>query len=559
MKSYNIYKKAVGVMIIALTCLGCSDDWDEHYSVPSVAQGSLWEAISSDAELSNFARVVKACGYDTTLVGKQIFTVFAPTNANFSSEEADALIATYEQQKKANIKEKDNLTVKEFLQNHIALYNYSISSGSNDSIVMMNGKYQLLTSNTFGGESILASNKAYGNGVLFTLDKKVDYFPNIFEAMRKDADLDSVANFLYSYNKYEFDEAASVPGGIVNGKTVYLDSVINLENELFREIGLINSEDSTYWMVLPTNQVWKERFEEYKQYFQFDKSVKKRDSLTYANAAMALLRGTVFSRTANTDASIQDSAVSVNAVPYKYRESFYGSSEDKYYLYDNPFAVGGVFNGTEGRICSNGQLLKASNWNIEKKQTFFHTIRAEGENTSRLDSVDKLSTRAPRTYTVQSKNPFYKKVSLNGFASIVPTGTSSNTFAVFNVPGVLSNIGYDVYVVTVPALAGDTLASDADRLPTKFRVRMSYNDENGDQLISRNWLTLQNRLETTPDAVDTFKVATNIKVPYCSIGSVTAPQVKIILDTRVSNTEVRRGRFNRILRLDCIIFKPHED
>ena len=378
--------------------------------------------------------------------------------------------------------------------------------------------------------------------------------------MRKDPDLDSVANFFYSYNKYKFDEAASVPGGIVDGKTVYLDSVVNLENELFRDVGLINSEDSTYWMVLPTNEVWKERFEEYKQYFQYDKSINKRDSLTHANAAMALLRGTVFSRTGNTDASIQDSAFSVNAVPYSSRKYVYGSSEDKYYLYDKPFEAGGVFDGTDNMTCSNGQLMKAFEWNIDKKQSFFQILRAEGENTSRLDSVDKLSTRAPLTYTaVQSKNPFYNKISQNAYASIVPTGTSSNTFAVFNVPGVLSNIGYDIYVVTVPALAGDTLASDVERLPTKFRVRMSYNDENGEPLISRNWITLQGRLETTPDAVDTFKVATNIKVPYCSVGADTPPQVKIILDTRVSNSDVRNGKFNRILRLDCIIFKPHED
>lgn len=559
MKINNIYKKTLGAVLVALALVGCSDDWNEHYDVPSNAQGTLWEAISSNPELSNFASVIKACGYDGTLAGKQMFTVFAPTNANFSSDEANALIAAYQQEKSANIKDKDNSTIKEFLQNHIALYNYSVSSVSNDSIVMMNGKYQRLTSQTFGGEKIVSLNKPYGNGVLFALDRKVNYFPNIFEYLRKDADLDSVANFLYSYNKYEFDETASVPGDIVNGKTVYLDSVVNLRNELFWNLGSINNEDSTYWMVVPANDVWKAHIDEYRKYFQYDASVNKRDSLTNANAALALLRGTVFSRTQNTDAVIQDSAMSVNAVSYLSRPYVYGSYGDKYYQYDKPFAAGGVFNGTVNVMASNGRVLKTSDWHIDKTQTFFQTIRAEGESAERLDSVERLSTEAPLTLvSVQSKNPFYGKLSKNAFATIRPTGASSNTMAVFNIPNLLSNIGYDIYIVTAPALAGDTLASATDRLPTRFRVRMSYSDENGTPIPSRNWVTLQSTVQTTADAVDTFKVGSNVMVPFCSIGT-TSPLVKIILDTRVSNAQVRSGQFNRILRLDCIVFKPHED
>lgn len=561
MKCYHLYQKALGAVVIALAFMGCSDEWDDHYNATSgtVQEGSLWQAIKADANLSNFARVVEACGYDTTLVGRQMFTVFAPTNDNFSSADADALIATYQQEKAARTKDDDNTTIKEFLQNHIALYNHSVSSASNDSIVMMNGKYQVLTANTFGGEPIVSSNKAYGNGVLFTLGNKVDYFPNIFEYLRKDADLDSVANFLYSYNKYVFDASSSVAGDIVNGKTVYLDSVVNLRNELFYDLGRINSEDSTYWMVAPTNDVWKAKFDEYKQYFQYDGSVNKRDSMTTAYAGLALLRGTVFSRTQNPDAALQDSAMSVNAVRYAYRRSMYGTYDAKYYQYDKPYEADGVFNGTEDVTTSNGRVMKASTWNIDKTQTFFQTVIAEGESTQRLDSVDRQSTDAPvRLVNVSSSNPFYGKLSSNSFAMIMPKGASTNTLAVFNVPDLLSNIGYDIYVVTAPALAVDTLASDAERLPTKFRARLSYNDADGKPIASNKWVTLKSTVSTTADVVDTIKVGENIQLPYCSYGTDNA-QVKIILDTRVSNSDVRNGRFNRILRLDCIIFKPHED
>src|SRR5574344_1125512 len=98
MKHRNICTKVLGAVIIALAFIGCTDKWDDHYDAAATGEGTLWEAISSNPDLSNFASVVKACGYDTTLVSKQIFTVFAPVNENFTSDQANALITAYQQQ-----------------------------------------------------------------------------------------------------------------------------------------------------------------------------------------------------------------------------------------------------------------------------------------------------------------------------------------------------------------------------------------------------------------------------------------------------------------------------
>ncbi|NPD91065.1 fasciclin domain-containing protein [Xylanibacter muris] len=554
--------RTLGAMAVVLGIVACSDKWDEHYNVGTPFEGNLWEAVSSNPNLNNFTRVIEACGYDSSLVSSQMFTVFAPTDDKFTEEDANDIIAAYNEQKAKRVKDNDNTAIKEFVQNHIALYNYSVSGLSNDSIVMMNGKYVPLSSNSFGGSSMSLC-KTVGNGVLYTIDEKVKYAPNVFEYLEKDNELDSVAKFLYSFNKYEFQPSLSVPGDIVNGKTEYLDSVTTLENKIFTELkAKLGSEDSTYWMVVPTNGVWNALVPEYEKYFVYDKSVNKRDSLQYTNARMALLRGTTFSRTNNTDLTVNDSAMSTNAVIYELRQLYYGSSEDKYYQYNKPFEPGGIFYDARQQQCSNGVVFKTDNWNIGKTMTFFQTIRAEGENNERLDSVDQASTNAPLSiYKVLSQNKFYNKISGNSYSEISPaSGAATNIKAVFNIPSVLSNIGYDIYIVTVPALAGDTLASDAERLPTKFRVRMSYNDENGKQPSKESgWTLLQSSLQTTADEVDTFKVAENVMIPYCSWGENISPQVKIILDTRVSNSDVRNGKFNRILRLDCIIFKPHDE
>ena len=100
---------------------------------------------------------------------------------------------------------------------------------------MMNGKYMPLSSNTFGG-SEMSLCKTVGNGVLYTLGNRVGYSPNVFEYLEKDNDIDSVAGFLYSFNKYEFQPSLSVPGDIIDGKTHYLDSVTTLENRILTEL-----------------------------------------------------------------------------------------------------------------------------------------------------------------------------------------------------------------------------------------------------------------------------------------------------------------------------------
>lgn len=562
-------------VLLALTAVAvvtaCSDEWDDHYQPGSLMGGSsLWTTIEANPDLSNFASVVKAVGYDKSLGSSQAFTVFAPLNADFPAERAQELIQAYTQQKAENTRDNDNTTIKEFLQNHIALYNHSVATSGSDSIVMMNGKYQMLTPSSFAGQQLVSANQSCANGVLFTVAGQALYSPNVFEYLAKDADLDSMATFLNSFNEYEFDPASSVPGDInENGQTEYLDSVVNLENDkLFQYLGRVNSEDSSFWMVAPTNEVWNKYVSQFENYFVYDKSVGNRDSLQWANARMALLKGIVFSRTRNTDATLQDSAMSTLAVNYNDRFSAYGSYEDKYYQYDHPFGEGGIFTGTTNVACSNGQVMKASDWKILPTQTFLQTIHVQGEDGDR-DSVDTESTNTPVTYRVQSNSPYYNQVSNQGYVEISPSGRSNQATAYFNIPNLLSNVPYDIIIKTAPALAGDTLATDDERLPCRFRVRMRYQNENGSKVeLTRLWKTIASNVYTTKDSCDTFvftcfneKASDPILVPYTTydpdgqLGLTT--KVELVIDTRASSTQVNRHEYNRILRIDEIIFRPH--
>ncbi len=558
MMNSRIYKKALGLALAALTATACSDEWNDHYDVGVIGSDvSIWQAISEDENLSNFASVVKACGYDAALNSSQVFTVFAPTNETFSAEEAQQLIDSYKLQD-GKVEREDNTVIKEFIQNHIALYNYSVAPEVIDTITMLNGKSLHLSTGNLSGSEIISSNKLQRNGVLFTLKDKIDYFPNVFEYLRKDADLDSVANFLYGYNIYEFDPSQSVPGEIKDGKVEYLDSVKILQNEMFRYLGRLSSEDSTYWMVAPTNEVWNSLVSEYEPYFNYADNVNKRDSLSYANTRLSMILGSVFSRTFNPDDQINDSVRSTQSVAYERRLARYGYNDIPYYVFNKPFEPGGVFYNTENHQCSNGQVMKTGEWNFDKRLTFFAKNQIEVSYRSYLDSIDSKSTRPLTVREVEPGNPFYDKVINNRYAEISSVTETGRPYAVFNVTNTLSNIGYDIYVVTAPALAGDTLATDIERLPSKMRFTLYYPDQTGKEVEERLKNGDENEFVNRVDAVDSILIARDFKFPTSTyyLGGF---HTKLKIESRATSSEIRNNTYTNTMRINAIILKPHEE
>ena len=572
----NIYNKVLGLAVAVISFGACADTWDDHYvqKGEGMNDGSLWQAITQNSNLSNFAKVVQACGYDKALNSSQVFTVFAPTNENFSTQEADELIADYNAEK-GKVNDDDNTVIKEFIQNHILLYNHSVSPTSRDSLVLMNGKGIWLTANTFGNNTILSSNQHYANGVLYTIQGKVKYIPTVFEYLRKDADLDSIASFFYNprFHRKEFFPERSVPGGIENGKTVYLDSVYVQQNRLWDMLwAYTNNEDSTYWMVAPTNKEWKKLIEEYEPYFNYDDQTPFRDSMAYTMPRLAIVDGTIFSRTLNTDAHLTDSALSTSAAEtYLSREYSWGDKNLHYYQYggasaentQKPFSPTGIFSGTDNVSCSNGQVMKSDNWKINKLNTFNQWIIIEAENQRSVKDVSRKKnpkteemdpTVTGMTRRVMNNNRFYGKVWNNAFVEFKQNLTTQNHTVSFNIRDVLSNIGYDIYLVTAPALANDSNATEAERLPVKIKCTINYHDQSGTSQSE----VLQESVTTNPDIVDYILLADDFKFPTATFGlNESEPQVTLDLETKVESKEFRNKLFDRTMRIDCIMLVPH--
>ena len=579
MNTFKIYNKVIGLALVALTFMACSDTWDEHYDQKGEGtnDATLWQAISQNGNLSNFAKVVQACGYDKALNSSQVFTVFAPTNDQFSAQEADELIAGYNAEK-GKVIEDDNTVIKEFIQNHIAMYTHSVAPTSNDSLVLMNGKKTLLTANSFGNNQILTNNQHYNNGVLFTIQGKAKYFPTVFEYLRKDADLDSIASFFYNTHFYrkEFVPERSVAGGLENGKTVYLDSVFVQQNDLWDYLwAYTNEEDSTYWMVVPTNQVWKQLIEEYEPYFNYDNNVPFRDSMAYTLPRLSIVSGATFSRTLNPDTHLTDSALSTSAAErYTYRESYWGHNNLHYYQFGSkpatntqkPFLPTGIFSDTEDVVCSNGLVKKTNDWKINKLNTFYQWIIIEAEEGSSVKEVSKQENSTTHdmeptikavTRRVMNDNRFNGKVWSNAFVEFQQQKTTVNHTVTFNVRNVLSNIPYDIYLVTAPALANDSNATEAERIPCKMECAIYYHDQNGETQKT----SLKSSFSNNPDIVDYILLSDpekGFEFPTATFGlTETDPQITLELKTKVSSSELRTKKFDRTMRIDCIMLVPH--
>lgn len=574
-----ITKSIKHYLLSGLVCCGlvaattaCTDTWDDHYNgtVAGVNEGSLWQAIQSNPDLTNFARVLEATGYDKQLGGSQVFTVFAPTNAALSDAEATTLIEQFKQERQTE-SDDDNTVLKEFVKNHIALYNHSVSTTSNDSIVLMNGKNVVLTTNEVGGVKTLSSNKLYKNGVLFTVGSQISYLPNVFEYIRKDADLDSLRSFLYNSKFYykEFMPGLSVVDSVKDGKTVYMDSVFRQRNRLFSEIDYINEEDSTFWMVAPTNSVWKELIDEYQNYFVYAENQEYRDSLAYTNARLAIVQGTVFSKTNNKSvfenqtsgiSEVTDSAMSENAVLNYQLRSYKWGANFNYYEYLNAWNPTGVFSQTDIAPCSNGMVRKASQWPIDKLMTFnrFCIIEAEGDDIWELSKQadargDTITTVTPtvRTATNSSLYNFENQVWNHRFVEFTPTDPAVQISMTYGVRNVLSNLGYDIYAVTAPAIAYNPYATDT--LPTNLRYTIIYPELNG-----KTKSQVLTTIATEPNKMGYYLLAEDFKFPVSNYGlEEDRPSVQLKIETRVSNGQIRDGKYTRTTRLDCILLVPH--
>ena len=560
-------KYILGLSVLAVGLCSCSDEWDNHYKAVEQGDGNLWEAISAQPDLSNFAKLLKATEFDRSLSSSQVFTVFAPDNDALSLQECDSLIDAYNQQVAKGVKSDYNTVLNQYVKHHVALYNYSVSAGTNDSIRMMSYKYQVLGADNLSGVPYAQTNHLCSNGILFKLSEKLHYLPNIYERIKLEPGLDSVASFFLNYEHYEFSEGESVPGEVMDGKTQYLDSVMYQVNDVLSFLRCnVAVEDSFYYVLLPDNEVWRTELEKHQKHFVYDQTVVGRDSLSYLYPRLQVLDGAIYSRTNNQPNERNECMISKLSWMYYMSSvhSLYNRPEKDFYYfwYKEDLGVESVWDyffndGSEQIDCSNGAIYKKSgSWNrtLADRWAINSTINQECESSYTFDSVYSDVTRPLSRVTIPSDNPYYGMVSQHGYVEISPSA-SRMPKALFNVYNVLSNVDYDIYVVTVPPVAGDTLAK---KVCNNFRITLLWNDEKGVQ---------QKKLYPGSKSTDFF-VCDSVNVKYDHVCTMSFPtssfgldkaQVKILVEGYTQPKYVNAGTHSTTTRIDRFIFIPRRD
>ena len=560
-------RTGLAAVAAAVSVIGCTDTWDEHYgadgSLAGSAGGTLWDNLRQDEALRPFATVLDSCGYAPVLNGSQVFSVWAP---QITEQEAAGCIAAYQEARAGN--DGENPALHEFIRNHIALFNHQVWEQTDDTVRMMNGKRIALTSSSFGGEAMLGDKVPSSNGMLYKVAGTVPFYPNIWEQVRREATggsdgLDSVEAFFRNWAYEVLDEGASVPGGIKDGKTEYLDSVMISYNTFFNSYGRIDSEDSLYWLLVPTNAEWEKIVERNRSFFvHHNDRLEAGDSLQDLYSKRMLLEASFFNaRTQpgrNWNAENPDSICS----------TMYDARNYGYNCFERPFDEGGVLQGLTPVECSNGRLYKTAEWNVPlEKSSYMQTVKIEAENEQNWEYVNTTTSNTVVATRMKADAAYAGLVSGGEFLWVEDNNTRYNKRAqiIIKLPGNLSGCPYDIKVVFAsPLVLGADYLEEA---MLKRRVTASVNYH---QSVSGGFKTTADNVCTNEEIdamlMDTVTVAEgfNARVsgysgygfPVCAYGEEEA-RVQLTLQG-ILGANPPKGYASPLL-IDCVLFVPRPD
>lgn len=481
----------------------CTDTWDDHYGDGGSMggnsyAGTLMQAVEEQAP--DFAKVVKAYGYDRELSSGSYYTVWAPVDGSFDlSEYVD---------ENGNKVADSTTVVKEFLKSHISRYAYSLGK-EEQTLNLLNDKRITLSpegEGSFGKSEIVHRNITTKNGVLYTLAAPNPYANNLFEIIKKQYKDDSTEgkdtllslySYLYDskYNKDSLIEEKSVSRGVdENGNKIWVDSFLQRNNTVLKNVdALLYEEDSSYIAILPSAKAWTERYKIAESLLKFNP--KENDAVPGACDSLQRHYSRTFAMTdlffnKNANEHWQDSLKStLYSSFYWYNHKYYSKMpkdmpEDKE-LNDILAKCGDPVE------CSNGTAYLVDEYPMSVPEQFFYKIKVSGVSSINQDLDNKgnseftkscitpfYQTRGNLTFSVDGE---YVGVQNYSYVYFQPINGNANPTVALNIPNTLSG-EYDIYLVTCPGWLRtyDDNTTDIDLRPYRFYVNVFERNDKGE-------------------------------------------------------------------------------
>lgn len=475
---------------VALGLQGCRD-WDDHYGVdtcPERAEKTLWEKISNDSNLTNFATLLQKVGYDQALDGNQSYTVWAPKNGTYDFEKYNAM--------------SDSLLKAEFIQNHIARGYHRATGDISERVHLLNKKTMLFTGSdnfSIGNLPLDSINILSKNGIMHYMKDMIDFRPNFYEFFLRNRgndtfDTETLGNIFQSNMKKEIDKENSIEGPMKDGDITYLDTVYVESNKMFNNLNAyLSDEDSTYTMIIPSNSVWKDTYNRAVTFFNFPTKVEpftvsnnettgkleykpapavsiEADSLKDLYATVNILSSLVYSNTTNPVLK------NGNKPSYNTPDSIRTTSESVIcnvvnYMSENSSLVNDaaeLFDDTERQTLSNGYAwLAKENLNIKSWNAWSPIIHLRAQNSKYQAATDNVSLTQNIAVGSTERNPNVQgSLHATSYYQVTPSLNSSpNVF--FYIPRAWST-SYAVYLTMVPA---NITNEEAEVTTQKIQIR----------------------------------------------------------------------------------------
>ncbi len=608
---------AVAILSALFINTACTDEWDTHYNDNGIGTNagktSILDKIREDNSLTDFCAVLDSMNIvdkygnlvnfaDSLFNQSRVYTLWAPVNGTFDKEQWLGMLASDTTGKKPN---RDKV-LDRFIGSHVADYlkNASGELSEDNFILLLNQKMVPFVgvrdslgnySYSFDGIAIDDINIRVSNGIIHKIGGCVNYLPNIWEYIEDVADASNVAQFLYSFNKSEFDPYLSIEGPTENGDKTYIDSVFTNSNQWLKlygdkteaGFGDISKEDSSYLVFVPSNKVWDEMIPQIEQLFKIhtpktskisdsDYALAKHanDSLCNYYARKMLLNHIVFSTNDQptpgvghvTAATVRDSLLST----YK------GGTR-------RLFAKSDLMDGViDSAVLSNGTFYLKDNFNFSPFYLWFDTIKVEAENSSyqgktyggasggfaksgkETGHVTKIVSKYDLHHTIDSANREENLV----YVELEGLSKSSNQSLTWTIPEVLSG-SYYVGVVVVPAhVASKDSAAYTLSKPNLLDLTLGANEgKEGSDGKPKTKFASASGLENDPTGIDTVwffdtnaNVRQKIKFNCCEYGlSKDMFTVTLEVKNAVKRQDSWDAIYDRKLRVDKVILEPVEN
>lgn len=436
---------------------------------------------------------------------------------------------------------------------------------------------------TIKNQQIVQSNIGSTNGVLHVIDGAIPYQPNVYEFLSTREDIDSVCTFIKGFQEIVFNELQSTQGPTVNGHVTWVDSVFQTTNMYFNYLGTdLAREDSSYAMIIPTNDAWISALEKVKPYFVYKNNYKQDVATVTPEGKDTLIEGVETKFTEEELDSIVNfrvkNAISENLVfninaqhGYDYTQfgvegacdSLVSTSGTAFY---NPYSAR-LFNGAEPIEVSNGYAYVVDKFNYRPSDSWAEDLEIEAEIGTNLETADrntipgrvKVSSIVSYVFNEVEKDTTIKY----GAYVMKPSSSSVHPGATFILRDLLS-CKYDIYVLVAynsddnkPNKFQVTLAYDEPTKRNNNKRLKNYNEDDTDNYNSNYFSNKSPYVDENGEyrMVDSVLVAKDFEFPICYKG-LTDAYATLAIKGYFKSSE--KNKYSREIRIDKIVLKAKE-